>query len=1106
VLSTDEQNALQLRSRLSPLLRDKLFAIMEEVFSEIDDGGILRIEKLEIDLGTISPDELEQMAGEKLKTVLREVLFKEKKKYTYLDTVDSGMEKLRHFLCYGYFPWWSDKQLSFKMLFKQMMDLHPQSLLELMQAFGRHEYVISRIVYQSEENLLIRLVQKLKFPFDRFILDYISNIKRTHQYIPLVQTSAEDFEKTIWKLALTSLFINRGTQFNKKAFIKWNIEKIAKQYGIKYELLLQFLADCCKKVSPDYDTGSSLMAIIDELNTESGSYSEDEPTDQHTLTSFENFLIHGHLIPAIADEYPSTIFEYLLKKSPLLIRQLIETLGHGESVQERIRKELPVVEVVRLVEPDEFEFIASYAAELQLSHQTKPVVKASSADFENVVWEFILNYLMKDRGSDFNRKSFIKWNLTQIASRYNTSYDRLLDFMWQSMQAMPASLRGDSSLSVVFVELTADAVHDEMPDPVIYYDRQQAFEILLSTGEFPWQEEVENAAAFLLQIIREHSVAVPRILRRLLYPAVHLSFTKTFSPALMLELVSTLMPATQQPPAALLKSIGDALPVSRNADALYCDVLRSILDGQPIDLDVLLSRYTQADIAPEGKTSAYFKGLLAGYFRRGKKPPAAILQEYMREYPADCRLFLFSMNSIYPDTAVLINDVEEIAGFLQPASASFLKEYMRWIDQAADLGLIPGGVENKERYHVMLLRYLLDGKQRIFNAASFLAATLPAIVGPDIPPGLDQLSGFTAPLQSMIGKAVGEKKESEIAVNREMAAAIFTYLLTGRKPKDIHEHMLMDCLKLLMDKHPLLVKRFFRKYLLKKEIRERWTRILPDNLLLRILSGSRYAGGRQIIYWMELFSAVIPAGLHWDFALKYVADTSSDTFNEKHFVKRFFSFVQQGNGGSGLLAKMLKREELRPSSRELLKEVVRPASRKPDFKWTVPKNNGEPLYILNAGLILLHPYFTRYFELLGLLSNKQFKDEAAVHKGIHALQYLVDQSTDTPESALPLNKLLCGYPLGQPVTGSVYLSDAEKNIGESLLKGTIQNWPMLNGSSTAALRTFLRREGKLTIRDERWDLEIENKTVDILIDHIPWSIAIIKQDWMEQTLYVKWRK
>jgi Contractile injection system tape measure protein len=175
--------------------------------------------------------------------------------------------------------------------------------------------------------------------------------------------------------------------------------------------------------------------------------------------------------------------------------------------------------------------------------------------------------------------------------------------------------------------------------------------------------------------------------------------------------------------------------------------------------------------------------------------------------------------------------------------------------------------------------------------------------------------------------------------------------------------------------------------------------------------------------------------------------------------------------------------------------------------------DGEPetaYYAANAGLVLLHPFFPHLFDVLGVLKSDdgerpELADPASAHRAVHLLQYLVDGRVDTPGPELALNKLLCGMPITDTLSSWVAPDQSELNLGEQLLRAAVNNWPAIKNTSTAGLRqTFLQREGRLVCADDHWHLTVQRKTLDILVDQIPWSFSVINHPWMEKPLHVTW--
>ena len=168
-------------------------------------------------------------------------------------------------------------------------------------------------------------------------------------------------------------------------------------------------------------------------------------------------------------------------------------------------------------------------------------------------------------------------------------------------------------------------------------------------------------------------------------------------------------------------------------------------------------------------------------------------------------------------------------------------------------------------------------------------------------------------------------------------------------------------------------------------------------------------------------------------------------------------------------------------------------------------NDSDELYLANAGLIIFWPFLARLFETLDLVQEQEFKNAESAERAVHLLQYLVDESSETAEHLLPLNKLLCGLDLMEPVSASIDISEQEKTECEKLLTAVIQHWTALKSTSIDGLRkVFLQREAILRVRDGGWLLQVERVTHDILLDNIPWNIRMVKLPWMEGMIYVEW--
>jgi hypothetical protein len=187
--------------------------------------------------------------------------------------------------------------------------------------------------------------------------------------------------------------------------------------------------------------------------------------------------------------------------------------------------------------------------------------------------------------------------------------------------------------------------------------------------------------------------------------------------------------------------------------------------------------------------------------------------------------------------------------------------------------------------------------------------------------------------------------------------------------------------------------------------------------------------------------------------------------------------------------------------KELEKETTRILDGQSETDDVVEKK----FYISNAGLILIASYFPVFFDQLKLLDGGRFTNKDTQVKAIFLLHYLCTGIEEAPEYILPLNKIVCGLSLEEPLPFYVFLKEEEKKECEELLNEVIYNWQKIGNSSIEALReAFINREAILSYENNGWKLQVERKGYDVLIDSLPWSFNHIKLSWMQEIITTEW--
>lgn len=168
------------------------------------------------------------------------------------------------------------------------------------------------------------------------------------------------------------------------------------------------------------------------------------------------------------------------------------------------------------------------------------------------------------------------------------------------------------------------------------------------------------------------------------------------------------------------------------------------------------------------------------------------------------------------------------------------------------------------------------------------------------------------------------------------------------------------------------------------------------------------------------------------------------------------------------------------------------------------------LFITNAGLCLLTPWFSRLFLMLGYLNEegKAFKDITSQIRAVFLLQYLTClEEKAYRETELVFNRVLVDLPLYIPLPKQLELTDEEKQTAESLLEGMKAYWTEMSGTSLKGfLLSFIVRDGKLEQQDEKWILTVDDRAYDILIASVRWGFRLIHFPWLTKHIQVIWHE
>ena len=168
---------------------------------------------------------------------------------------------------------------------------------------------------------------------------------------------------------------------------------------------------------------------------------------------------------------------------------------------------------------------------------------------------------------------------------------------------------------------------------------------------------------------------------------------------------------------------------------------------------------------------------------------------------------------------------------------------------------------------------------------------------------------------------------------------------------------------------------------------------------------------------------------------------------------------------------------------------------------------GEELYIENAGLVLIWPFITHFFKGMELVNAANDWVSAEAHeRAVFLLQGLLPAEVPHEEPDLILNKVLTGWPLGEPLHAFPEFTAEEQEELTGLLQAVVAQWGTLGNTSPENLAaTFLVREGRLQLqREHEWVLRVHQRPFDVLLDSVPWPRGVVRMPWTQDVIFVEW--
>jgi len=335
----------------------------------------------------------------------------------------------------------------------------------------------------------------------------------------------------LWDFTLAYLLAERGSHFNRRAYLAAAVRKMAAHYNQGYGVLLDSLINVLERMKAASGTHIRMAALLTELRGQTPESETARPPPAPELDVTEA-LIHGD------EKTLSRLWPELRQESPSLLASIVRRHGARDTVRRAMARGLPdsrLLEIVVLLAP---EAAAPIEELIGLSEVFRAAFERQKRHWPKTrvhLWECTLIHLMTERDGAFDRRAYLASVVRQLAERSGADYRDMRDWL-------AAALIKDGKANAAGARLLASLtdIRDSDSCAATTPDHWADFiELALTRGDAALIEELWPA------LMRDGRALAERLLRRFgAAPATCLAIAETF-PKFMLHDIAELLEPTE---------------------------------------------------------------------------------------------------------------------------------------------------------------------------------------------------------------------------------------------------------------------------------------------------------------------------------------------------------------------------------------------------------------------------------------------------------------------------------------------------------------------------------------------------------------------------------
>jgi hypothetical protein len=994
-----------------------------------------------------------------------------------------------------------------------MLDRDPVTLRELLKEYAANTESCNRMAANFEEERLSEMVEVLEPLEAEFVHEVTSRAE-----IFLNATADNSIEPTkarisLWALTLHYLLVERGSHFNRRKYLGSVIRGMAQHSNQDYKTYLHTLSAALRQIYISSTLQKALLRLTEELEDE-----ELHPVALHLpMEKVTGEIAEERGAANQAESFRVFMDRLALQEVPEA--RLMDFLKRSEhSRQAPEDKELRPVALRLLME----KVTGEIAEERGTANQAGNLWAFMDRLALREVPEALLIDFLK-RSAHFGQAPSVVlqslaagsfWKLEEIAAVLSSIVRaQSLNLDLPDVDTNNSKVDADNSkieASSFVHKLSATYFHYSLIRTLAKRMQRSPAELLSQLLEIARKE---SSDVFADGVLQKHLMLIAKSWPDVLHE---------LQPRERVSLLQSLLKDAQNP-AAILGTLPLAfiVEVAELAAPQRAPVAKIFLDFSETDV-----RSMDSSSPVLQKAAADFTLFYTATDRGGESNRFAFLQSALRQVAAHHNLNVETLASALlkqlqkskteKSDPLLLNVLEggHQRSVLQKAAVDFALFY-RAADRGGEsnrLAFLQSALKQVAAHHNLNIETLAGAllKQLQESKTSNSDLLLLNLLSADHALSVVKLSTSRERVKSESGATTAQStshSETEDSTHDdktpgdELRSSESLLLWTSQALKKPGGNFSSQLMERLQDPHRT---RWILRKLKEHERRELLMQLLPQRLRYLIAIADMI---RQLIGESRSVS-------HFEYIYHFAFVLRSPLFMP-HFARNYVEWitVQYGYGTSAHAAqKILLELKRRPASAGLLDKhdftkALRKIAAANAGQRSVTKSAAKlAITIQNAGLILASPFIPRLFSMLEFTEEGRFKSEELQQRAICLLEYAVNEGSEYFEGEMLLNKILCGLEPETFLPGDFRHTAEEAEAVDGMLRAMIEHWSALGKTSIAGLReSFLAREGRLRFDQDAWQLRVEGKSFDVLLDRIPWSYKITRYPWMKSALNVEWR-